>query len=237
MSDPRTSYWRRYYARVELQARPWLDLSNEAVQAQTFGLAIEAAGAIRGRRCLDVGCGWGRLSLILQHLGAASVTAVDQISEFVASNRVARPDVRWIAGNVADPGFLRSLPEADLVFAVEMLQYVPFEETVAALWSRMRPGGRLVGVVPSRDCPIVRSTSLRLEGFYRAPSGEEVRARLESLPGVARWALRGLYFHDDARLEPYRTGAWGQEAPEGPPPNRLLFLAVRGGDATLAESR
>ena len=49
-------FWRRYYEAMhfaeEDKPSPWLDLSNERVQAQHFGLALEATGPVHGRRCL-----------------------------------------------------------------------------------------------------------------------------------------------------------------------------------------
>lgn len=237
MSDARVSYWREHYARAEILARPWLDLSNEAVQAQTFSLALEAAGAVEGRTCLDVGCGWGRLAVLLKHLGAADVTGVDQVSELIDAHRRARPGIRWIEGNAADPAFVGGLPEVDLLFAVEILQYVPFEPILGALWSRVRPGGRLVGVAPNGDCRIVQSTSLRMGGLYRPLSARGIRDSVGALPDVGRWALRGLRFQDDQALVPYEAGRWTQEPPDGPPSNRLLFVAVRRGDAMLGASR
>lgn len=237
MADLRTSYWRRHYGQAHLQARPWLDLSNEAVQAQTFSLALETAGAVRGLRCLDVGCGWGRLAVILEHLGAAQVTAVDQVAEFVEAGRRARPLIRWIAADAADPAVVRDLPAVDLLFAVEILQYVPFEKTVPALWERVLPGGRLIGVAPNGDCPLARSVRDRYEGLYRPPSEKEILACVGGLPAVEHWAVRGLSFQADQRLVPYAAGPWRRE-PCGPPaPNRFLFVAVRPGDARLGSSR
>lgn len=58
----RESFWAEYYEGVARKGEPWLDYSNERVQAQTFGLVLEALGALSGRSCLDVGCGVGQMA-------------------------------------------------------------------------------------------------------------------------------------------------------------------------------
>jgi len=43
---------------------PWLDYSNDRVQAQSLSLAIEAAGPIKGKLVFDLGCGWGHCASV-----------------------------------------------------------------------------------------------------------------------------------------------------------------------------
>ena len=54
MSEPKQESWTEYYQRVFASGNPWLDYSNAHVQGQTFGVAIEAAGPINGKRCLVI---------------------------------------------------------------------------------------------------------------------------------------------------------------------------------------
>jgi hypothetical protein len=52
------------------------------------------------------------------------------------------------------------------------------------------------------------------------------------LPEVETWACRGLTFTNDQRIAPYEFSPLTQTADEwGSPPNRLLWIAVRQGQA------
>jgi 2-polyprenyl-3-methyl-5-hydroxy-6-metoxy-1,4-benzoquinol methylase len=64
-------FWGECYRGVHEQTQGWLDYSNELVQLQGFALALEAAGAIRGRSDLDVGCGKGQFTRMMRDLGAS----------------------------------------------------------------------------------------------------------------------------------------------------------------------
>ena len=82
MATDQQAKWAEYYRKLHSASpNPWLDLSNEAVQAQTFAVAIEAAGAIGERRCLDIGCGYGQLSTCLHGLRASEVVGVDIVGQ------------------------------------------------------------------------------------------------------------------------------------------------------------
>src|SRR5271156_263739 len=145
MAHEGDGYWRSYYTGVHGQGQEWLDYSNEMVQVQGFGLSLEAAGRGVGRSALDVGCGMGRFTQLLHALGAAPVTGLELIAETVAALRQRVPAISWLAGDAADPASYAQLPTCDLVFALEVLQYVPFAPTIALLWRLVHPGGRLIG--------------------------------------------------------------------------------------------
>lgn len=69
------------------------------------------AGVASGQRALDVGCGPGALTGVLQErLGAEAVTAVDPSEPFVAAARARHPEVR------VDRASAESLPFADDCF-------------------------------------------------------------------------------------------------------------------------
>src|SRR5215211_4363657 len=127
-------HWASYYRGVVEDGKPWLDYSNGRVQAQTFALALEGAGPVTGLRCLDVGCGWGQLTRVLGALGAAEPTGMDIVPDLITSLQETHPGQRWICGSPTDEALLESLGTFDVVFAVEVLQVVPFEPAVKALW-------------------------------------------------------------------------------------------------------
>ena len=62
METAKESQWHEYFEGVFRDAGPWLNYPNPQCQTQTWALALEAAGPVAGRRCLDVGCGRGNLS-------------------------------------------------------------------------------------------------------------------------------------------------------------------------------
>jgi SAM-dependent methyltransferase len=222
--DDRSRYWSEYYGKlVEAES---LDYSNDKVQAQTFGLALAAAGPILGRRCLDFACGRGRLSMALDALGG-EVTGVDFMPEFIAKNTERAPRIRWRAGTLPDAALEAELGSFDLAFALEVLQLVPFAPTLAALWKLVRPGGRVVVLVPTRACPIVQNAMARFEGRYDPPSPADVRAALSSLPDVDAWSQRGMYFQPDQRLAPYDVTSETTTQDWATPPNRLLAVAMK----------
>jgi len=222
-----TAYWTAYYDRVHHDGRPWLDYSNERVQAQSFALALEAAGPVSGRRCLDVGSGQGQFPKVLLALGATRVTAVELVAATVERCRAEAPAIDWRAGDAAAPASYEGLGTFEVVTALEVLQYVPFEATVGRLFSLVEPGGRLVGIVPNRACPLVSRPIERFEGRYGAALAADVTRTLAALPGVSQWTYRGLHFGKDQRVAPYAPSAWTTATDWAEAPNRFLFVATR----------
>jgi 2-polyprenyl-3-methyl-5-hydroxy-6-metoxy-1,4-benzoquinol methylase len=232
MGTNQEAWWRDYYHDLYArESKTWLDLSNEAVQAQTFALAIEAAGAIGTRRCLDVGCGHGQLSTCLVGLRAAEVVGVDVVPETIESCRGRFPDVRWECGSPSDETFVRSLGTFDIIFLVEVLQYLDWETTLLSLWESVRAGGRIVGVVPNRDNSIVRSTMSRFKGTYLPPGPSELVALVAKLHAVESWAYRGVDFQADQRLVPYESHPWSVASESSIPANRLVFAIKKEGES------
>jgi 2-polyprenyl-3-methyl-5-hydroxy-6-metoxy-1,4-benzoquinol methylase len=227
MTNPQSIFWAHHYARPDVRETPWLDLSNESVQVQGFSLALEAAGPILGKSCADVGCGSGRFSTVLASLGASDVTAVDQVLNPLARD----PRIRWVCADLENTTRFSSLPSFDLVFALEVLQYVPFAAGLRTLWDRVRGGGRLVAIVPNGACPIVRRAADRFgQANYAAPGPRDLRAALEALPSVALRSVRGMTFQKDQQLVPYRVDPWGPEPAEDATPNRWLLVALKAPD-------
>jgi SAM-dependent methyltransferase len=217
-------FWYEYYRKLAEAPVPWLDYSNERVQAQSLALALEAAGAVLGRKCLDVGCGNGQLCRILSNSGARSVTGVDFIDSVIAENRRRFPEVQWrVASAEAEVGE----GNVDLVFMVEVLQYIEIEASIRRYWDALTAGGRVVGIVPNADCPIVQRVIERFDAQYRPPSQETLRGVLDRVAGNSSWKLRGMSFQNDQTICPYRVSGWGNRADEESVPNRLQFVAIK----------
>ena len=222
MRDRQDRFWKNHYDDLATVAKPWLDYSNDRVQAQTFALALEAAGSVHARCCLDFGCGFGLLSLALEALGAATVCGVDQSAMIIDRNRQRNTSIEWILGQALD------IPREvtyDLVFAIEVLQYLSFQETLGELWDHVAPGGRLVAVVPNRDCPLVQCPTERYEGQYWPPTAGEISTSLIALSELAYWGIRGLQFAADQSIVPYDVTEWTNTLPMTGVPNRFVFVA------------
>jgi 2-polyprenyl-3-methyl-5-hydroxy-6-metoxy-1,4-benzoquinol methylase len=220
-------FWSSYYGDIAKKGDLWLDYSNERVQAQTFGLALEAAGPIRARRCVDIGCGWGHFCRSLSALDASSVTGVDIVPEVIAQHEQEHPHIRWLCGSLQSPNLLEQLGSYDIAFVLEVLQYVPFTQAMGAIWERLLPGGRIVGIVPNIDCPIVSRTRARFGANYAPPSLHQIDAVVQGWAQLEHAAYRGLSFGSDQRLAPYEVSPWGPSREWESEPNRIQFVAIK----------
>ena len=222
-------YWATYYRGVVEGGAPWLDYSNGRVQAQTFALALEgaqhqgelapAASDVQAAQAVH-GAG---------ALGAVEPTGMDIVPELIARLAESHPTHRWICGSPTDEALLASLDSFDVVFAVEVLQAVPIGPVVQALWRRVAPGGRLVGVVANSQCPIVQRTQQRFPDHYLGLDVSAVASVIEQLGDVAAFGFRGMSFQEDQRLVPYRAGPWDTAPAWDEPPNRIQFVVQRTG--------
>lgn len=224
----RERFWAEYYRHVAVAGDPWLDYSNSRVQGQTFAAALDAAGPVEGRRCLDVGCGRGQFSRALHGLSAAAVTAVDLVPEVLERHTAAAPAIRWLCASVQDAALEADLGQYDLVFALEVLQYVPLAPTLQGLWRHVAPGGRMVAVVPNADCPIAGRARARFGDHYAPATSSEIAAAVGALPDTAHWAMRGMFFRADQSIAPYELSPWRTDGRWPAAPNRLQFVVLKG---------
>ncbi|MHB8296850.1 MAG: class I SAM-dependent methyltransferase [Acidimicrobiales bacterium] len=166
-------------------------------------------------RVLDVGCGAGRLACTLA-TRADHVDGLDRSPVMIGRARRRCQEVanlRWVEGDLLDPGLPLSDDGYDAITAVSSLHHMPLDGAVERLVGLLRPGGVLVVV-----------------GHYRpATSGDRV-LELLALPanGVvgAALALRG------------RSGKPDDEAMPVLPPSTTLVelrsaIATRLPDARL----
>jgi 2-polyprenyl-3-methyl-5-hydroxy-6-metoxy-1,4-benzoquinol methylase len=226
-------FWSKYYGDVVKIGNAWLDYSNERVQAQTFGLALEAAGPIRTKRCLDVGCGWGHFCCALDALGASSVTGLDIVPEMIAHHQREYPHIRWICGGLNEDDVSRGLDSCDVAFLLEVLQYLPFPNALRAVWNRVLPGGRVVAVVPNANCSIVSRTRERFGNRYAPLTVAPIAAELATWPDLESVWYRGWSFGGDQQLVPYEISPWRTSEGWDGEPNRFQFVAIKRSAARL----
>ena len=231
MSTSQQQSWVDYYHRIYANETTWLDYSNAHVQGQTFGIAIEAAGPLGGKRCLDIGCGRGQLSLAVAALQATEVVGVDIIAESINACRSRYPHVRWEVGSPEDPDFCQSIGQFDVIFIIELLQLVDWRKTLQILWDQISPGGRIVAIVPNKDNPIVQKTIARFAGSYVAPNPTELTELVAQFHNVECWAYRGMDFQQDQRIVPYVTSPWTSSLINDFASNRLVIVIQKQGPA------
>jgi 2-polyprenyl-3-methyl-5-hydroxy-6-metoxy-1,4-benzoquinol methylase len=228
-----SSFWKDHFSHQHAEQSQShsqrLDFSNDRVQYQTYAWLLESLGPLRGRSCLDAGCGTGELALAMTALGA-EVTAFDIAQPTIDILSARHPTICWRVADLAHLDEADLAPAYDLVVASEVLQYVDAANGIASLWTKVRPGGRLAAVIPNADCPIVQHARSRFEGRYNGIALNTLVSTLKKLPeaNVLRW--RAVSFLDDQTLFPYGLGAWHRDADVAlqPPPNRLQFVAMRG---------
>ena len=110
---------------------------------------------------------------------------------------------------------------------LEVLQYTNLFRGLRTLWNMLAPGGRIVGTVPNRECPIVARTMARFEGAFCPPTPDTLTSALLALDGLDHWGCRGLAVQEDQRIAPYVGSAWSTDLRWPEPPNRMLFVASK----------
>lgn len=99
-------------------------------------------------RVLDAGCGAGVLATRIAER-AGRVDAVDLSPAMIARARDLHPQaprVRWLSGDLLDPGLPLDPDGYDAVTALSSLHHLPLRPGLARLAGLLRPGGVLVVV-------------------------------------------------------------------------------------------
>lgn len=217
-------YWTEYFERACRDGSDWVDYSNQRVYLQTIGAVLEVSDCLLGRRVLDIGCGRGQLSRLSQVLGASAVTGIDLAADALKILASSYPSIDWRAGDLTDPEFRSDLGTFGVIYALEVMQYLPVPETLDWLSSMLEPGGRFIGMFPYEGCPIVQRARDRFEGRYQPPSLQAITQWAAKSGDVATWALRGMRFQEDQRVAPYELLQWAQDPSWDVPPNRIQLI-------------
>jgi SAM-dependent methyltransferase/O-antigen/teichoic acid export membrane protein len=185
-------------------------------------LAQEGMGSIAGRRVLDLGAGFGALSLYFAHLGAEVVAVDPNEQRMRVAEEIARR--RGLPLRIA-AAHAQSLPFADASFDVVVannsLCYIVGGELHDAAMREihrvLRPGGWVVMRNPNRLHPRDQFTSLPLlpllppalaQRTTRALGRHRSHVRLRSPGGAVRTLRRAGFAH--ARWRPRPGGGLGE---------------------------
>ena len=128
------------------------DESLAAAEQAMLALYAERAGLVNGQRILDLGCGWGSLSLWLaERYPDSQVVGLSNSHgqrAFIEHQAVARGlnNLRIVTGNIVDFDFAGSGmdPGFDRVLSIEMFEHMKnYGLLLAKLAGWMKPGARL----------------------------------------------------------------------------------------------
>lgn len=121
----------------------------EESEVKMLELYCRRAGVQDGMRVVDLGCGWGSLTLYLlekyPNIKVTSISNSHSQREYILC-RAARPEnINVITCNVSDDQrALDTVKDNDLVFSIEMFEHMKnYSSLLAKVHSFLKPGGKL----------------------------------------------------------------------------------------------
>jgi ubiquinone/menaquinone biosynthesis C-methylase UbiE len=134
-----------------------------------FDQVLDLAGSLEGERCLEVGCGGGRLLERVLAAGAASAAGLDHSQDMLTLSRERNRDALERGALELKLGEADQLPWPDETFSLALSANTFFfierpEQVLAELHRVLSPGGRMViATVPGTAA---RPVATQLVGLY-----------------------------------------------------------------------
>ena len=135
--------------------RPGRAMSWALEYFATVDAVCEMVPAEGRQAIIDVGCGDGRVTDLVQRRLAADITGIDlvgQAIDFARAFSSSNPHLRFVSGEIGDMS-----AQFDTALLVEVLEHIPdvgIEPFVAAIAGALRDGGSLVVSVPTTVRPV-----------------------------------------------------------------------------------
>lgn len=172
------------------QNEPFDSFESYARQSSYLPGIAEFLGPLSGRRVLELGCGGGKLAVLLAKSGA-HVSAVD-ISPTSIELARSRAEMNDVADNVAFAvSAAESLPyedgRFDVVFGSAILHHVNSDQVGPELRRVLRPGGKAAFSEPLGTNPAVRFARAHLPYREKAARGTDRPLERGDLEAWSAW--------------------------------------------------
>ncbi|WP_046864774.1 class I SAM-dependent methyltransferase [Microvirga massiliensis] len=169
-------------------------------------LIRKAAGDLRNKQVLDVGCGTGALSRSLASLGARMV-GLDPSRESLAATRRSTPQVGLVQGRAESLPFMDSA--FDVVVFLNSLHHVPPDLMAASLREAARttrPEGLTIVIEPLPEGTFFNALKevedeTKVRNDAQAHVSEAIEAHLYDLVEIVYYDRRECYADADAFFE------------------------------------
>lgn len=208
-----------------------LDEAEEAM----LDLTCRRAGLENGMSVLDLGCGWGSLTLwIAEHYPDCKVTAVSNSRDQIGfiRDRAGKKGFDNVKGIVADVNQLELDHPFDRVFSIEMFEHMKnYRHLMGEISRILKPGGRLfVHIFSHRlfayEYELGDDSNWMAQTFFTGgtmPSDALLLHYQEDLCLVDHWRLSGLHYQKTlrswlenmdrrkARVQEILAGAYGPD--------------------------
>ncbi len=180
-------------------------------EAAALKMTVERAGIRDGMKILDLGCGWGSLSLwVAEHFPAASVTAVSNSRsqrDFICSQAASR-GIENLAVVVRDMNDFETDEVFDRIVSIEMFEHMRnYDELFRRIHSWLLPDGRFfMHIFCHRSTPyefIDKGPSDWMSRHFFSggmmPSADIPLRFPEHLKIEKRWAWNGRHYAQTSR--------------------------------------
>jgi 2-polyprenyl-6-hydroxyphenyl methylase / 3-demethylubiquinone-9 3-methyltransferase len=197
-------------ARFEAAASRWWDPQGEMRPLHDLNPVrlqyVERAGALAGRKVLDVGCGGGLLAEAMARKGAV-VTGLDLAEDLLQVANLhaleSGVELRYLLES-AETHAAENAGAYDIVTCMEMLEHVPDPTAVvAALGAMVRPGGHVFVSTLNRTPKAYALAVIGAEYVLRLlPPGTHTYDKFIKPSELAQWSrAAGLEMVDIAGLD------------------------------------
>jgi len=233
--------------RLKYSAAWWPEGVNSLAAAEDamLELTCRRAGIADGQDVLELGCGWGSLTLFMaEHFPGARIVAVSNSStqrEYILARAVERDlrNVTVLTGDVGDLG-IGTHPEVvaderfDRVISVEMFEHVRNHRELGRRIARwLRPGGELfVHVFAHRSRPYLFEVGGAGDWMARhfftggmMPSEDWIPAAIDALEHRQTWRFDGRHYARTLAAWRHQLETWRDET-----------LAVLASGTTVSEA-